>query len=430
MLEFIKEVLWYIAIIFLLGSALYYSFILRFPQINFFTILKKFFSSNSKGMSAFQTLSISLAARIGVGSLAGVALAIYIGGPGTIFWMWVIGIITAINVFCETYLGLKYNEKDENKYIGGPAYYIDKGIRKKKLAKLYAIFVIVAYIFGFLSIQANTIAISVNRIFDVNIILIGVMVTLVSGLSIIKGLQSISNITSKLVPIMGGGYILLSLFVIVNNIENIPHVIKSIFYGAWNIKSLGIGAISVFIIGMQRGIFCTESGLGTGAIATSSARPDNKVEFSLGQILGIYFTVFIVCTATAIIILTTDYTSSGVIVKNGIELTQYALKYHLNGYGEIVLLIMVLCLTYSTIVAGYYYGESNLKYLIRNCTKTHVFRLKVLTLIILFASSIVSANLLWEITDIFIAILAIINMYAIIKMRKEIICAYKEYIRK
>lgn len=432
MLEIINKVVWFIAILFLLGGAIFYSINLKFPQLKAFSIFKKFINSNTKGMSAFEGLSVSLAARVGVGSLSGIALAIYFGGPGTIFWIWVIGLITAINIFCETYLGVKYNEKNiyKDEYQGGPAFYIDKSLKNKKLSKIYAIFVIIAYIGGFVTIQSNTIAISVSNVLNFDILVVAIILVIISAFSIIKGIKTISKITSKLIPFLGLAYIILSLFIIIVNFKSIPIIFYQIFTGAWSFKSMGLGFFSVFVIGMQRAIFCTEAGLGTGSIATSSSKPDNKVDFSLGQILGIYFTVFIVCTSTALIILTSDYISSGVIVSNGIELTQYALEYHLGSFGKIVLMILVIFLAYSTIIAGYYYGESNLKYLTKNSKTWHIIILKIITLILLLVGSIINSGYLWDIVDLFIAVLSIINMYALIKNRKEIISDYKNSIRK
>lgn len=430
MLELIKKILWLVAIVFLFGGSIYYSFILNFPQFNIFSIFKKFVNSNSKGTSAFESLSISLAARIGVGSLSGIALAIYLGGPGTIFWIWLIGIITSINVFCETYLGVKYNKKDGNQYQGGPAFYISKSLNNKKLGILYAVLVIITYIGGFITIQSNTIAISVSSVLKIDVLLVAAILVIICAFSIINGLKSITKITTKLISMMGIGYIVLSIIIILFNLEKIPSIIYNIFNGAWNLKALGLGFFSVFIIGMQRGIFCTEAGLGTGAIATSSACPENKVDFSLGQILGIYFTVFIVCTSTALIILTSDYSISGISVINGIELTQYALEYHLGQVGKIILMVLVIFLAYSTIIAGYYYGESNLKFLVRHYKKWHISILKIITLILLLLGSIINSGYLWNVVDIFIAILAIINMYAVIKKRREIVFDYKRNIRK
>jgi len=424
MISILTDILWSVAIIFLLGGGLYFSIKLGFPQLKIKSLFKGFKGDNKSNVSPFKSLTMSLAARIGVGSLAGIALAIYIGGPGTIFWIWITGIITSINTFCESYMGAKYQEKDNDAYKGGPSFYISKGLNNKKLAAVYSILIIIAYIVGFMTIQANTITVSIHEYYDIEPLIIGIILAIISFLSIMKGLDSIVNITSKLVPIMGIGYITLSIVIIIMNLEKIPDVLLDIIISAFNTKAISGGIISTFIIGIQRGVFSTEAGLGTGAIASSCSHSSNKVGLGLIQILGIYFTVFIVCTSTALIILTSDYNSLNFQNMNGIELTQHALNYHLGKTGIIVLMLSVISLAYSTIVAGYYYGESSLKYLLKKVTKTHINTLKIITVLLLIIGSIISPTLLWNIVDILVAVLSIINMYALIKLRKEIIHDY------
>lgn len=424
MISILTDILWSVAIIFLLGGGLYFSIKLGFPQLKIKSLFKGFKGDNKSNVSPFKSLTMSLAARVGVGSLAGIALAIYIGGPGTIFWIWITGIITSINTFCESYMGAKYQEKDNDAYKGGPSFYISKGLNNKKLAAVYSILIIIAYIVGFMTIQANTITVSIHEYYDIEPLIIGIILAIISFLSIMKGLDSIVNITSKLVPIMGIGYITLSIVIIIMNLEKIPDVLLDIIISAFNTKAISGGIISTFIIGIQRGVFSTEAGLGTGAIASSCSHSSNKVGLGLIQILGIYFTVFIVCTSTALIILTSDYNSLNFQNMNGIELTQHALNYHLGKTGIIVLMLSVISLAYSTIVAGYYYGESSLKYLLKKVTKTHINTLKIITVLLLIIGSIISPTLLWNIVDILVAVLSIINMYALIKLRKEIIHDY------
>lgn len=426
MLKIITSFLWSIAIVFLLGGGIYFSIKLKFPQLKISSLFKGFHKDSKSSVSPFRSLTMSLAARIGVGSLAGVALAIYTGGPGTIFWIWVAGIITSVNAFCESYMGAKYQEKDGDAYKGGPSYYIKHGLKNKKLASLYAILIIVSYIVGFMTIQANTITTSIHSTYGFSPIVIGIVLALISGISIMRGLDEIANITSKLVPLMGIGYILLSGSIILMNLNKIGVVLMEIIMDAFSMKAIRGGILTTFVIGMQRGVFSTEAGLGTGAIASSCSHTDNKVNLGLIQVLGIYFTVFVVCTSTALLILTSDYTMLSFENMNGIELTQYALNYHLGRSGIIVLIVSVVSLAYSTIVAGYYYGESNLKYLIKNASKTQINILKIVTVILLVIGSIMNATILWNIVDILVAILAIINMYALMKLRKEIIVDYEK----
>lgn len=418
MIRIITDVLWSTAIIFLLGGGIYFTIALKFPQFKFKRMIKGL-TQTSNNVSPYQSLTMSLAARIGVGSLAGIALAIYIGGPGTIFWIWITSIITSVNTYCESYLALKYQEKDNNSYKGGPAYYIKNGLNNKKLAFIYALFIIISYIFGFITIQANTISKSLKSFLNINPLIVGIILSILTGYIIFKGLNKIIDITSKMVPIMGIGYLFISIIIFILNYNKVPEILNLIISSAFDIKTFGIGILSTFIIGIQRGIFSTESGLGSASIATSTSYVKDKKSLSLAQILGIYFTIFIVCTSTAFIILSSNYKILKLNNINGIELTEYALKYHLGSIGKIILLFIILSFAFSTIIAGYYYGESNMNFISPN--KTKIFILKILTIILVIIGSIISSTLLWNIVDIFVASLAIINMYSLIKMRKEII---------
>lgn len=427
MLKIITDILWSTAIVLLLGGGIYFTIKLGFPQFKLKKMVAGLKNDHEQEVSPFKSLTMSLAARIGVGSLAGIALAIYIGGPGTIFWIWITSIFTSVNSFCESYLGAKYQEKDGNAYKGGPAFYIDKGLKNKKLARTYALLIIVSYVVGFLTIQANTITKSMQEYTSLPPILIGIILACISGYIIWKGLDEIVNTTSKMVPVMGGAYLITSLVIIFLNLELLPGMIELIISSAFNIKSATSGILSTFIIGIQRGIFSTEAGLGSGSIASSTSNVKNKIGLGLVQILGIYFTSFIICTSTAFIILMSDYTTINFQDINGIELTQYALNYHLGKFGIIFLILSIISFAFSTIIAGYYYGESNLKYLVKNLSNKKLNLFKCITVILLIFGSITSPTLLWSIIDILVACLAIINMYSLIKLRKEIIFDYRNH---
>lgn len=431
MIKILNTVLWQTAIVFLLGGGLYFTFKLKGVQFKFIDMLKSFKSDQSDTqVTPFKSLTMALAARIGVGSLAGIALAIYVGGKGTIFWIWVSAIITSVNAFSESLLGIKYHEKINDQYVGGPAYYIDKGLKKKNLAKCYAFLIIFAYIVGFMSIQANTIANSINNYYNITPLITGLIVAIISGYIIIKGLKEILDVTSILVPIMGISYLLLSVIIVVINYQKIPEVLTSIVQDAFNFKALTTGLLTTFVIGIQRGVFSTEAGLGSGAIASGAVPTNDSVKIGLTQVLGIYFTSFIICTATALIILTSPYETLNINNINGIEITQFALNYHLGKLGITILVISIIAFAFSTIIAGYYYGESNLKYLKGKLRKSDLFILKTLTIIILIIGSIVSASFLWSLVDILVAIMAIINMYSLISLRKVVIKEYNTYQKK
>ncbi len=427
MLDNINKILWGIATIFLVTSGVYFSIKTHFVQFKFKEMFRGFKVKGQVKITPFQSLMMATAARIGVGSLAGVALAIYVGGIGSIFWLWISSIITAPNAFVESCLGVIYKEKAGIYYKGGPSYYIDKGLGKKGLAKLYSILIMIAYLLGFLTIQANTITKSIITKINLPPLLIGIIIALIAGSIIIKGVKGIAETTGKLVPLMGIGYLIVSIFIILVNIDKIPLIFLSIIKEAFNFKSLGAGVISSMIIGVQRGIFSSEAGIGSGAIASATSDSNNPVGQGLIQILGIYFTSLIVCTSTAFIILTSNYTNFSFHDINGIEIIHYALDYHLGNIGQWILIIAIILFAFSTVITGYYYGESGLQYLYPKCKSKHLLYLKIITLILLIYGSIASANFLWKIVDIFVAIMAIINIYSIMSMRKDIQYEWDQY---
>lgn len=417
MLKIIDSILWSIATILMVYSGIYFTYKLKFVQFNFKEMFKNIIKKEDNSISPFESLMMVLGGRIGVGSIAGIALAIYLGGIGSIFWMWIIGFISAANSFSETTLGVKYQEKDKNLYKGGPSYYIKNGLNNKKLGRFYALIIVISQVFGFLSIQANTITNSIN----INPIISGLVITLVSFIIINKSTKQLFKISSKLVPIMTLIYIIASIFIIICNIDQIPNLLKSIISEAFNFKSLGFGVLSSFIVGIQRGIFSNEAGLGTGAIAASTVKTAFSVSQGYVQILGIYITTFLICTATALVILTSNINFLGNNL-NGIEITQNAFIYHLGNVGNVIVIISIVLFAFSTILAGFYDAESNLKYL---TNKTSY--LKLIVCFVLFISSIIPAKTIWEIVNILTAILAIINIYALIKLKKDIIFELRRY---
>lgn len=417
----LSTILWGIATFLLISCGLYYTLRLNFPQFHFkkiFNSLKK--DNNEKeSISPFKTLTLALAARIGVGSLAGIALGIYKGGIGVIFWIWVSALITLPNSFVESTLAVMFREKDGKYYKGGPAYYINNGLKLKKLSILYAILISFCYLGGFLAIQSNTIAASMNEYLNIPFIVSGLVIAIISYIIISKGLKRIASFTSFLVPIMGILYMIVAIIIIVMNISIIPELIVSIIKEAFNIKALGWGIISSIIIGVQRGVFSSEAGIGTGAVASGTSDTFVPTKQGYLQMLGVYFTSFIVCTSTAIIILTSKIDLNSFTDPNGIEITLQALNSHLGNIGNIVLLFAILAFSFSTIISGYYYGESNLKYLDKKMNEKKVLIIRICVILILIYGSIAKPSILWSLVDIGVGVLAIINTISMFLLRKE-----------
>ena len=418
----LNTAVWGLATVLLIGCGLYYTVKLKFVQFNFKKILNSLKPSHSdkSSISPFKTLTLALAARIGVGSLAGIALGIYKGGIGVVFWIWISSLITLPNSFVESTLAVIFHERDGKYYIGGPAYYINKGLGLRKMAIVYATILFLCYIGGFLAIQSNTIASSMKTYLDVSPSVTGIIVAIISYFIISHGLKRIANFTSFLVPVMGIAYMIIALVIIVLHINMIPGILYNIFSSALNFKAFGWGIISSIIIGVQRGIFSSEAGMGTGAVASGTS--DTKYPCNQGyiQMLGVYFTTFIICTSTVFVILTSNIDLKSFINPNGIEITLKALNTHLGNFGTVVLIFAILSFAFSTIISGYYYGESNLKYLSKNMNKNKIHILNIFVVGILFFGAIASPSFLWDAVDIGAGILAIINCFSMIKLNKEI----------
>ena len=430
-MEKINSIIWSISTVMLVLSGLYFAFKLDFLHLKLrklFKVLKKG-DKDSSGISPISSLMVSLGACIGVGSLAGIALSIYKGGVGTIFWILLSCIIVAPNSLVENTLAVVYHEKSGKDYLGGPAYYIKKGLGKKKLSYLCASLIIITYIFGFLTIQSNTIAKSLTTIFNIPNIIIGVIVGLLSFLIIFKGIKGISKFSNIFIPAMSLIYLLMALLVVIKNISLLPSLIINIITSAFNFKALGWGMFSFIIIGVQRGIFSNEAGLGTASIASGSSNTKDAIKQGMISTLGVYFVTFVVCLGTALIILTSNYNPINYVDVNGIEITRDALSYHLGIVGDILLYICIIAFSFSTIVSGYYYGESNLKFIFKNISPTYILGLKIITCFLLVLGSFISPTFLWNLVDILAGILAIINIYAIFSLRRDIIEEYLVYKR-
>lgn len=424
----INTIFWGIATIMLISCGLYYTFKLHFTQFNFKKMFNGLSNNNSDktSISPFKTLTLALAARIGVGSLAGIALGIYKGGIGVVFWIWISALITLPNSFVESTLAVMYRKRDGKYYTGGPAYYISEGLGYRKLGYLYAIIIFLCYIGGFIAIQSNTIATSLNNYWNIPTIVTGVVISIISYFIISHGLQRIANFTSFLVPVMGIIYMIVALYIIVININLIPLILSNILKEAFNFKAMSWGIISSIIIGVQRGIFSSEAGIGTGAVASGTS--DTKYPCKQGylQMLGVYFTTFIICTSTVFIILTSNVNINNFTNPNGIEITLNALNYHLGNFGTILLLFAILSFAFSTVISGYYYGESNLKYLDKNINSKKIIVLNIFVIGILFYGAVASPSFLWDIVDIGAAILAVINTFAMLKLYKDVIEEYQK----
>lgn len=347
LMNFINNILWGSVLIYLLlGTGIYFTLRTRFIQLrhfsHMFSVLKNSNKSDSAGISSFQALCTTLAARVGTGNLTGVAIALTAGGPGAIFWMWVVAFIGMATSFVESSLAQLYKTKDDNgNYRGGPAYYMEKGLGMRWMGVLFSIFLIIAFGLVFNAVQANSIAQASAVAFHLQPLHVGIGLVVLSGVVIFGGIRSIAKVAELVVPLMAGAYLLLALWVIGHNIEHMPAILALIFKSAFGLQEAAAGAVGYGISqamtqGVQRGLFSNEAGMGSAPNAAASASPYPPHPASQGyvQMLGVFIDTIVICSATAAIILSSGILDQPTDSISGIDLTQRALSTAVGSWGR------------------------------------------------------------------------------------------------
>lgn len=437
-LNTINDFLWtWILIAVLLGGGLYFTVRLGGVQFRMvWEMLRLLMMSGRKhedaddlgkpascSISSFQAFMVSLASRVGTGNIAGVAIAIAVGGPGAVFWMWVVAIIGSANAFVESTLAQLFKVRGDRSYRGGPAYYIMKGIGKRWHAVLFAVLITITFGFAFNSVQSNTIAIALHNTFGMDMTVTGIMLTAVTMAVIFGGIQRIARINEILVPAMALLYLALALYVVVTRYEYFPHVLRMIFENAFGFgQAVGGGIGAAMMMGVKRGLFSNEAGEGSTPNAAATAAVTHPVKQGLIQTLGVYTDTLLVCTATAFIIL-----CSGVYDSNltGIELTQSALQTEVGNYASVFVAIAILLFAFTSILANYYYGETNLAFINNNKWLRFALRLAVGCMVMLGA--VATLEEVWTIADITMALMTLCNMSAILILGKYAVKCLRDY---
>jgi amino acid carrier protein len=408
---FLLSISWYVASILIMYATGKFSYKYKFRQLNIKKIIEAIRSKSKNDISPCGSLSVSLAAKIGVGSLSGIALCLYFGGLGSIFWLVIISLLIPITTYVECLLGIKYRNKIDGEYVGGPSYYISKCLGNKKMGYLYSILIIITYSGLFLSIQANTIVnaleyVRIDKVYSTIILMI------VSFLIIIRGIKGITKVNSILVPVMLVFYVLLGGYIVINNYQVLGNILGMVIKEAFQIKKI----IPVFLVGMQRAIFITESSIGTSAISASSCDNDGDKQGML-EVFGVHIVTILVCLTTFLIISTTDYQMISFNNLNGIEIVMYAFQYHFGSFGMLFLSIITVLFAFSTIISSYFFGESNME--IFSWKKRYRWIIRIFFILVILLSSFIKPSILWNLCDYFIAILVIINVSSIIKICKR-----------
>lgn len=430
----INGVLWgQILVYLLIGTGIYFTVRLGFIQfrhfLHTFTVMRSSRKSDNEGISSFQALSTSLAARVGTGNLAGVAIAITVGGPGAIFWMWLIAILGMATSFAESTLAQAYKVHDEEgNFRGGPAYYMERGLNARWMGSLFAILLIIAFGLVFNAVQANSITAALHESFQFNKVMITAVLVVVSAAVIFTGIRGIAKVAEKIVPSMAIAYLLVAAFVVITNITEIPAIIKLIIDSAFGWQEAAGGAFGAMVMtGIQRGLFSNEAGMGSAANAAATASPYPPHPASQGyvQMLGVFIDTMIICTATASIILLSGglESFSGM---GGIEITQRALDSQVGDWGGQFVAIALLFFAFTSLIANYSYAETNLIFLMHKNTRGLIFlRIAVLGMVIF--GGLQSNDVIWALADVSMGLMAMVNLVAILLLSNEVIKLAKDY---
>ena len=379
----------------------------------------------SKHISSFQAFAVSVATRVGTGNLAGVASAIAIGGPGAVFWMWVIALIGSATAFVESTLAQLFKQKHKDSFIGGPAYYIQRGLHQRWMAVLFAVLITCQFGLSNNSIQSNTICGAMQEAFGWPPIWVGSGLAVIALFIVFGGIQRIAQVCAVLVPVMAIGYIVLALVVIVMNIGLIPHVFNAIVLNAFGIQQMAGGGIGVAIMsGVKRGLFSNEAGEGSAPNVAATASVTHPVKQGLIQALGVFTDTLLVCSCTAFIILISGlYQTPGL---NGIALTQSALQSEVGAVGPIFVAIAIYLFAFSSIIGNYYYGEANIRFITSNTMVMTVYRIFSAGVMVVFGA-MASFELVWNIVDFFMAFLTACNLTAIILLGRYVFRLLDDY---
>ncbi|MFF2370238.1 alanine/glycine:cation symporter family protein [Agromyces sp. NPDC058110] len=373
-------------------------------------------SGEPQSVSAFQAFTISAASRVGVGNIAGVGTAIAIGGPGAIFWMWLMAFVGGASSFVESTLGQTFKVRDADGFRGGPAYYIERGLKARWAGVLFSVILIVCFPFAFSSLQANTISATVSSTVAPDggatwiPWVVGVVLAALTALVVFGGVRRIASVTQAVVPLMALIYLLIGLVIVAMNITRLPEVFASIFTQAFGFNEV-VGATigTIILTGVKRGMFSNEAGLGSAPNAGASAAVTHPVKQGLVQTLGVYFDTFLICSITAFIILVSDPDLEN--ATRGIGLTQDAIVANLGSWSSILLSIVIFLLAFSSILGNYYYGESNIEFITpRRGVLTAYRSLVVLAILV---GSVAGADLIWNFADGIMGLMAVVNLIAI-----------------
>ena len=420
----LSEWLWtYVVITMLVGCALYFTWNLRAVQFTMLpTMIKNLFQPSdhplekigNKKISSFQAFAISLSSRVGTGNLAGVASAIFVGGPGAVFWMWVMALLGASTAFMEATLAQLFKRRGADSFYGGPAYYMKFGLKRPWMGILFATFIIYGFGLANQIVQSNTLCDAIGSVFHIPKLYVGIGLALITLAIIFGGIQRIARFCAMVVPFMAMGYILLALYILVTNITEIPAMLSLIVRSAFGWEQAAGGTIGIVIMqGVKRGLFSNEAGEGSAPNAAATATIPHPVQQGLLQSLGVFTDTLVICTCTAFIILLSGCYTAG---DDGIILTGHAMEHYLGSFGGWFLMAAIFLFAYSTIIANYFYGETNVRYITRKPWAVTVFRL--LSGVVIVMGGCMTLQEAWSIVDLAMAFMTVLNLIAVLMLSR------------
>ncbi|MBQ9929112.1 MAG: alanine:cation symporter family protein [Lachnospiraceae bacterium] len=428
-LTVINDVMYtYVLIIFLVGVGIYFT--IRTKGVQFRLLIdgiKSMLEKSEKGesgekkVSSFQALMISTASRVGTGNIAGIATAIVAGGPGAVFWMWIMALIGGASAFVESTLAQIYKVRENGQFRGGPSYYMERALGKRWVGVLFSVLLIICFAYGFNGLQSFNISSAlVYYIEDYSDtiwpVVVGVILATATGLVIWGGVHRIGFITSGLVPVMAVVYILMGLVTMVLHITELPGIFAMIFKNAFDVKAMAGGfAGSAVVIGIKRGLFSNEAGMGSAPNASASAEVDHPVKQGLVQIISVFIDTILICSSTAMMLLVSGVTGvSGEL--DGIPYVQAAISSNVGEWGIHFITISIFAFAFSSIIGNYYYAESNILF-IKN-SKVLLFVFRCTCLVAVFLGALADLGLVWNIADVTMGFMAIVNIIAIFLLGK------------
>jgi len=436
-IDFMNTVFWgYVLIYGLLGVGLFFTLRLGFIQFRhfgeMFRVIRGSRETDAAGITPFQALTVSLASRVGTGNLAGVAVALYLGGPGAIFWMWMVALVGMATAYSESALAQLFKVKnEEGQYRGGPAFYIARGLRAPWAAVIFSVSLLISFGLVFNAVQANSIAAAVEGAFGLPKLVTGLIIAAIVGLVVFGGIRQIAKVAEIVVPFMAGIYLLLAVVVLMMNIGQVPDMLATIFKSAFGLQEAagGVtgGIMAAMLNGIKRGLFSNEAGMGSAPNIAACAvpQPHHPASQGLVQALGVFIDTILVCTATALLILLSGVLEPGSGV-TGTQLTQSALNVHIGGAGTYFIAIAIFFFAFTSIIGNYSYAENALTYLgVANRTGVTILRCALLLMVVW--GSVQTVATVFDAADASMGLMATINLIAIVLLSGTVVKLTQDY---